>query len=209
MADPGAAPRRRSSNSSTSTRTTARQLMAEIDAVGRALKAITELRQAQRRGARQRGGAAARPCHRALPDRRGLAEAGLGQGAAQGLRSRAHSASSWGAASAFKSSRFKARLARNLLELTDDFPDRRRAADRQSHRRGSEERRRRRDCDRRAPPPGARSSSASRKPILARGACRRSSTRRQALSEAAQDAQDPRRLRHDLQPISHNEANCA
>ena len=41
------------------------------------------LRQDQRRGARQRGAAAPRPCHRARAARRRLAEAGVGRGAAR------------------------------------------------------------------------------------------------------------------------------
>ena len=58
------------------------QLMAEIAATAQSLKAITTLRQNQRRCAGQCGGAAPRSCHRALSRRRGLAEAGVGRGAA-------------------------------------------------------------------------------------------------------------------------------
>ena len=64
------------------------QLMTEIARVSRALREVTAMPQAQCRGARQRGAATARPRHRAVPQRRGLAEAGLGRGAAARLRAR-------------------------------------------------------------------------------------------------------------------------
>ena len=58
------------------------QLMTEIARAARALKDGDRMRQAQYRGARQRGAAVACAYHRAPQDRRGLAEAGLGRGAA-------------------------------------------------------------------------------------------------------------------------------
>ena len=61
------------------------QLMTEVARVARALRAVTAMRQAQHRGARQRGAATARPCHRALPQRCRMAEAGLGRRAATPL----------------------------------------------------------------------------------------------------------------------------
>ena len=62
------------------------QLMTEIALVSRALKDVTECDKLNVAALGQRGAATARPHHRAPQDRQGLAEAGLGRGAAAAAR---------------------------------------------------------------------------------------------------------------------------